>query len=173
MRKFYVAVVLMLISVVGMKAQDTTATLKLGHINSQQLMAVMPETKQKQAEFETYAKTMNQSLESLQVEFNVKYKAYLDSSQQMPEPVRQSKELELEGLQKRIQAFQEKAQQDLGKKRQELFGPVMEKAQNAIKEVGKEEGFYYIFDVTVGSIIFASDNSQDVMPLVKKKLGIQ
>lgn len=171
MKKFYVAILLMMISAVGVKAQE--AAIKLGHINSQQLMSIMPETKKAQGEFEAYAKKMNQSLEALQVEFNVKYKAYIDSSKTMLGPVRENRELELESLQKRIEAFQVKAQEDLGKKRQAFFGPVMEKAQTAIKEVGKEEGFYYIFDVTTGSIIFAADKAIDVMPLVKKKLGIQ
>ncbi len=170
MRKFYAVVLLMLISVAGVMAQTG---LKLGHINSQQLMSLMPETKQKQAEFEAYAKKMNQDLEAIQVEFNQKYKKYQEESKTLTAPMRESREMELQGLQERIQKFQLNAQEEMGKKRQELFGPVMEKAQNAIKEVGKEEGFYYIFDVTVGSIIFAADNATDVMPLVKKKLGIQ
>lgn len=154
-------------------AQAQVPALKFGHINSQMLMSIMPETQQKQAEFEAYAKKMNQSLEALQVEFNVKYKAYLDSSQALSAPERTNREMELEGLQKRIEAFQAKAQEDLNKKRQDLFSPIMEKAQNAIKEVGKEEAFYYIFDVTTGAIIFAADGAIDVLPLVKKKLGIQ
>ena len=53
-----------------------------------------------------------------------------------------------------------------------LMQPVMEKALNAIKEVGKENGFTYIFDMNAG-ILYAAENSQDVLPLVKKKLGLQ
>lgn len=49
----------------------------------------------------------------------------------------------------------------------------MTKATNAIKEVAKENGFTYIFDMSSGAILFASETSEDILPLVKKKLGIQ
>ena len=79
---------------------------------------------------------------------------------------------ELNGLQQRIQRFQETAMAQLEKTQNDLMQPVMEKALNAIKEVGKENGFTYIFDMNAG-ILYAAENSQDVLPLVKKKLGLQ
>ena len=51
------------------------------------------------------------------------------------------------------------------------MGEIMEKIQKAAQEVGKENGFTYIF--TQNALLFAADNSEDVLPLVKKKLGIQ
>ena len=51
--------------------------------------------------------------------------------------------------------------------------PIMDKALNAIKAVGKENGFTYIFDMSQGGILFNADNTEDVLPLVKKKLGLQ
>lgn len=170
MKKLYIIALLLCATVATLSAQTAP---KLGHINSQQLMAIMPETKQKQGEFEEFAKKMEQSLEAIQVEFNQKYKVFVDGQTSMSSVDRESKELELQSLQERIQAFQTKAQEEIANKRKALFGPVMEKAQNAIKEVGKENGFYYIFDVTVGSIIYAADDATDILPLVKAKLGIQ
>jgi outer membrane protein len=41
----------------------------------------------------------------------------------------------------------------------------------AIKTVGKENGFTYIHDQA--ALLYAADNSEDILPLVKKKLGIQ
>ena len=68
----------------------------------------------------------------------------------------------------KIEIEKEKARQT----QNDLMQPVMEKALNAIKEVGKENGFTYIFDMNAG-ILYAAENSQDVLPLVKKKLGLQ
>ncbi len=57
--------------------------------------------------------------------------------------------------------------------RDELLHPIYEKATNAIKEVGKENGFTYIFDLNSGGVVYVAETSEDVLPLVKKKLGLQ
>ncbi len=41
----------------------------------------------------------------------------------------------------------------------------------AIKEVGEENGFTYIFDLQTGGIIYEG-GGEDVMPLVLTKLGM-
>ena len=43
----------------------------------------------------------------------------------------------------------------------------------AISQVGDENGFTYIIDNTAGILAYTSQNAIDVMPLVKKKLGIE
>ena len=47
----------------------------------------------------------------------------------------------------------------------------MSKARAAIEDVAKEGKFTYIFDSSMGSILYA-DESENVMTLVKKKLGL-
>jgi len=61
----------------------------------------------------------------------------------------------------------------MGQKESQLLQPIIEKADKAIKEVGKENGYTYIFDLSRGSVVYFSEVSEDVLPLVKKKLGIQ
>ncbi len=56
---------------------------------------------------------------------------------------------------------------------QVLMSPVIEKAQNAITKVAKENGLTYVFDLSAGSLIYYDDKgSVDLLPLVKKELGI-
>jgi outer membrane protein len=86
--------------------------------------------------------------------------------------IRQTKEKEIVDLQERLQNFQQTAQQDIQQKEAELWQPVIDKANNAIQEVGKENGFTYIFDVSAGVVLYFSPESIDVLPLVKTKLGI-
>jgi len=50
--------------------------------------------------------------------------------------------------------------------------PVIEKADSAIKKVAKANGFTYIFDTSTGVILYFSEQSVDIGPLVKKELGI-
>jgi outer membrane protein len=150
------------------------ASLKIGHINSQELYTAMPEMDSAQKKLETVAKQYEETLEQLQVEFNKKYEEYtrLTQDPSSVDLILRTKEDELQTLQQRIQGFQQEAQNEITKKRNEFFQPVQEKAQKAINDVGSENGFTYIFDVNAG-IVYAADNTIDVLPLVKKKLGIE
>ncbi|MEI3155732.1 MAG: OmpH family outer membrane protein [Odoribacter sp.] len=76
-------------------------------------------------------------------------------------------------MQQRIIRFQEIAVDNLDKEQKSLMQPIIDKAMNAIKAVGKENGFTYIYDMNGGAILYAADNTEDVLPLVKKKLGLQ
>ena len=111
-------------------------------------------------------------MNGLREQFQTKLAEYSEKMKTYSEAMRATTEEELQGLQQRIQRFQETAMAQLEKTQNDLMQPVMEKALNAIKEVGKENGFTYIFDMNVG-ILYAAENSQDVLPLVKKKLGLQ
>ena len=79
---------------------------------------------------------------------------------------------ELQEFEQNIREFQTQAQQEMQKKQQELTSPVFEKAQNAINEVAEENNYTYIFDISLGSIVYGKE-SKDIMPLVKTKLGIE
>ena len=85
--------------------------------------------------------------------------------------IKQDKIAEITGLEQRIQAFQQNAQQSLQKKEQELLEPILSKARSAIEEVAVEGNFTYIFDKSVGSILYAKE-SENVLSLVKKKLKL-
>jgi len=78
----------------------------------------------------------------------------------------------LQSLQQRIIEYQQSAQQDIQRKQYDLQVPIIEKIQNAINSVGKENGFAYIFDVSQGSVIY-TEGGEDVMALVKAELGIK
>ncbi|MBT3621362.1 MAG: OmpH family outer membrane protein [Flavobacteriales bacterium] len=48
---------------------------------------------------------------------------------------------------------------------------MLAKARKAIEDVATEGNFTYIFDKSIGSILYAKD-SENVLNLVKKKLGL-
>lgn len=150
-------------------------TIKLGHIRSDELFASMPESDSAQKKLETIAKQYEETLEQLQVEFNRKYEEYTKFTQDatVGELILRTKEEELQTLQQRIQSFQQEAQNEIARKRTELFKPIQDKALKAVNDVASENGFTYIFDMAVGTIVFAADNTIDILPLVKKKLGLE
>jgi outer membrane protein len=148
------------------------AQSKIGHINSQELLAAMPETDSAQKKLEKVAMEHDLALEEMTVEFNRKLDEFNTNYESMSDLVRASKEAELQDLQKRVQAFQQTAEQDLQRKRMELFQPIQEKALNAVNEVAKDNGFTYVIDAGTGVLVYMGDEAQDILPLVKAKLGL-
>lgn len=146
--------------------------LKFGHINSQELMAALPERDAAQAKIEAHATQLETQQKNMQDELSKKYEEYLGLRDSYSDLIKATKEKELQELQQRIQTFNQVAQQDLQKKEMELLKPIIEKVQKAIDEVGKENGFIYIFDLATRGVVYHSDKSIDVTTLIRKKLGL-
>ncbi len=147
-------------------------TLKFGHINSSRLLSVMPEREAAQRQLQREAQNLGEELEKLQVEYNNKLQNYIEAQDTLSNVVRQLRERELRELQTRIQEFQAGAQEDLQQREMELIQPIFEKIEKAISEVARERGYIYVFDIDANSILYFSDESEDVLPYVREKLGI-
>lgn len=146
---------------------------KFGHINANELFALMPERDSAQQILQNFGKELESQLEIMRVELNNKYNDYLNEQENLTNLIKQTKEQELNDLNQRIQGFETTAQQELQRKEAELFQPIYEKANNAIQEVAKENGFTYIFDLATRTVLYFSEDSENILPLVKKKLGIE
>jgi len=145
---------------------------KLGHINVQNLLEMMPEYDSAKKEFQKEQRSIQKQIEQMQVELNKKFQEYQQQQDSLTPLLRQSKEEEIRSLQQRMQSFQRRAQQQIQKTRQKLFEPVTQKAQNAIDRVAEREGFTYVFDTSAGAVVYQGNNSIDILPLVKKELGL-
>lgn len=154
-------------------AMSVSAQVKLGHIETQKLIQAMPEMTAAQKTLQDKQAEIEKELTNMQEQFRTKLTDYNNTAKTMSDVIRASKEQELQELQQRIQSFQQIAYDNIEKTQKELMEPIMNKALNAIKEVGKENGFAYIYDMSAGVILFAAENTEDVLPLVKKKLGLQ
>ena len=145
---------------------------KFGYINSRELLEVMPEVKKADSSLQIYAKSFQDQLESMSKEYESKVKDFQANEKTMNEAVKEVKVKEVQQLQERMEALQQSAQEKTSKKREEMYKPILEKADKAIKDVAKENKYDYIFDASGGAILFAKD-SDNVLSLVKTKLGIK
>jgi len=171
MKAFKKAIALFSLVVLFASFGYAQTTLKLGHIDSNEILALMPETDSLQNELKNYAEYLDQQMNTMAMEYQAKITDYQDNVATMSDLIRQTKEKEITDLQARIQAFQQSADQDLSTKQAELFNPLIEKVKNAINDVGRENGYTYIMDVGAGAVVYF-EGGDDVLPLVKKKLGI-
>lgn len=170
MRKLTGIFTLILLSSFVLSAQQP---MKFGHVNSAELMAVMPELKTIESQLDAEFKEKEGQLAGMQEELQNKQKEYQQMASSMTPEERAAKEQELGEMGKKVQNFYLLAQQQIQAKQQELRAPVVQKLKTAIEEVGDEEGFLYIFDLASRVPVFNSEKSIDATPMVKAKLGIQ
>jgi outer membrane protein len=171
-RSITIAALIIVIAFAGQSAM--AQSFKFGHINSDELIQSMPEYDSATKKLDNFRKELVNELEIMSVELNNKNEAYQKESKNLSDIVKQTKEQELVDMNKRIQDFQTNAQTQLQNKQTEVFQPIMAKVDQAIKSVGKENGFVYVFDVAKGAVLYFDETkSTNVMPLVKTKLGLK
>ena len=153
-------------------ATQSFAQTKLGHINMQELINLMPERDSAVIKLENYAKELDETMQGMQQEFNTKYQTYQQKSATWTAAILEAKTKELQEMQERLQMFQQNAQQEMGQLQQTLYAPVFDKANKAIEKIGTDGGFTYIIDLSAGAVIFKGASSIDLLPMAKEELGI-
>ena len=160
-------IVLMLALVLPMLA----SAQKLGHINSQELLASMPELKDMQAKLDTLAGQYEVQFANMQEEFNKKVAEFQQQQSTMTAGVREFRQQEIAEMEQRIYIFRETAQKDIQSKQQEFLMPIQKRMLEAIQKVGAEQGCTYVMDAM--AMLYIAPDALDIMPLVKKELGIK
>lgn len=159
------AVITMSFSVFAQKS------VKIGHINSNELLAAMPERETIQKDIEDYAAQLTTTMDAMRKEYESKVADFQSKQDVMTDIIRDNKIKEITDLEKRITEFQKTAQADLQKKEEKLLQPIIDKAKQAIDDVAKENNYTYVLDSSMGVVLYSIE-SDDLLPLVKKKLGI-
>jgi outer membrane protein len=163
--------VIILFLVVFTTASFAQVKQKFGHIDSNELLKLMPGRDSATAKITAYSKTLETQLKGMQNELETKYQEYQQMEPTITDLIKQTKQKELQDIQARIETFQQSAQDDLEKKQNELLKPIIDKAKAAIEKVAKDNQFTYIFDAGLGVLLY-TDPTQDILPLVKKELGL-
>lgn len=149
-------------------------TLKFGHINTEDLIKIMPEYDTAMNRLQKLQKELINYLEVMQVELNNKIDKYNKEAKSLSDLVRQAKEQEIAEMNRKIQDFQLQAQNQLQEEQANLTKPIFDKVDKAIRDVGREGGFLYIFDVANRQLLYFDETkSINVLQQVKAKLGIK
>ena len=83
------------LAVVLMMGATSTFAQKFGRINSEEILAVMPETKEMQTNMQAYVKNLQDEMEALQVEYNTKLQDFQKNYETYSEAVRDMKSKDL------------------------------------------------------------------------------
>ncbi len=148
-----------------------TQKLKYGYINAEKVLSEMPEIELANKEIEGYVTQINDHLNAKNEEYKRKLSDFQKNEATLSEIIRQDKQNELTKLANDIKQFQQNAQNEINKKKQDLYQSAIEKLKAAITSVAKENGFRFIMDNSKGQLLY-SEEADNVENLVRKKLGI-
>ena len=151
---------------------STAFAQKFGHINSSNLLELLPETKVANSELEGYKIQLEKALEAKVKAFEAEVQVYITERPTLAPKVAQEKEAALAQKEQDLYKERQEGEQKVMQKREELLKPIFEKADAAIKAIGKEGGFQMIFDSSTFNVLLFAEDSADIMPLVKAKLGL-
>lgn len=158
---------------------SSAQSFKFGTINSSELMQSLPDIDEVQKTMETYAKELESQLELVQVEYNKKVDEYQKAEATLNDEQKASKVKEIQDEGRKVETQRNEASTKFMAKQEELLTPIREKVSNAIKKVGKDNNFTYIFDgtdlATGGPLALYMDQSKvvDITDMVKKVLNVK
>ena len=164
-----VAISAFVVFVAASAVQDNS--VKFGYLNSQAILAEMPEVKEADANLETLQKQLQKKGEKMVQDFQAKYQELARKEQAGELSPKQGEEQAkaLEAEQKKIAQFEQEMISQVQGKRGELLQPIIERVDQAIQDIGKEGGYKLIFEA--GGLLYAEEG-QDISTMVKSKLGI-
>lgn len=148
---------------------------RYGHLNLGEVVSLLPETKAAESELKAYQQQLIAKGEEMAKAFQAKIQDFYTTVQEgtLPPVEQQKRETALQEERQTIIAYEQEIQQKLGQKRQELLEPVLGKVETAINEVAEENDFAMIFDTSQFNAILFAAESEDVLPLIKAKLGLE
>ena len=163
-----IALLLLLIAPMSVFAQ------KFGHVKFAEILTVMPEYTKAQTDIQAQQKQYEDEMKRASDELTKKFTEYQQEQANLPKNIQERRQKELQELNEKGMQFQADAQQQLQKAYAEMMEPIYKKIDDAIKAVGQEGGYVYIFDLNRTDIPFVNESfSTDVTPAVKGKLGLK
>lgn len=152
-------------------AQD----LKFGYFNRAEIFQSMPETVAATKKLDELSKNYEKELMTMQEDYQKKGSDFLAAKDSLPEAIRVRRMTEVQDLEQRLQAFYQDSQNEIKKAQQELIIPINAKLMNAVKAVGQDQGFVYIFDTSAnaGLMYWSVDKCVDVTNAIRAKLNLK
>lgn len=160
---------LLVVAVLALGTLSVSAQ-KIGYISPDELIGSMPEAEQADKDLQNYQTELGQRQQDLMKELSAKDSSFVKDSLTMTPTMKDLRRRELIELYQKAQNWQSQAQELYNAEAQKKIAPIRAKALDAIKAVAKENGYAYVLDV---ANVIVAPPGDDLLPLVKKKLGIK
>ena len=149
-----------------------TGQTKVGSIDSELIVGLMPETKVVVTRLGDYGKKLDSSYQIKVVEYQQKVAAFQKLGTDVSDNFKKIKVDEITELERGLQQSQENGNKLMQLKRNELMRPLYKKLRGVIAEVSKADGYTQILTTT--GIEFAYiDEKFDITKKVMAKMGLK
>ncbi|WP_329905212.1 OmpH family outer membrane protein [Porphyromonas pogonae] len=165
MKKLFLALIMAIAPICSFAQQ------KIGIVNTQEIMAKLPDVKDANAKMEQLTKKYEADLNGMRDEFQKKAEAFTKEKATLVESIRLRKEQELQDIQNRITSSYQVMQEDLQKQQETLLRPIQVKVTDAIKKVGDANACTYVMESTM--MLYVGSTAVDLTDKVKASLGIK
>ena len=152
----------------------SAAAQKFGTFNFDEVITAMPEITEMQQQLTDASQKYEAEFQKLQDELNKLYTDYqaIQNDPTTPESIKERRLQEIQDRAQKVEQFRQTATQDLQRLQEQLLAPIQQRVNDAVKAVGQEGGFTFIFPLEPSLILYSGADVVDVTPLVKAKLGI-
>ena len=147
---------------------------KFGVVDIEAVLSAMPETKAMQTQLTDTSKKYEEEFQKLQEEVNKLYADFqnIQNDTETPQSIKERRMQEIQDKAAKVDQFRNTAQQDLARLSEQLSAPIQQKMTDAIKAVGQEGGYTFVFPNEQSLILYQGADVVNITADVKAKLGI-
>ena len=156
-------VAMSLLMATAVKAQN-----KIGYVSIAEVVNSMPEYKKASSELAEFDSALQLNYVESVKEYQKKDSLFRSDSGKWSPVIKKARLQELQKLTSDLQNFQQSYQEQVNQKQEQLLAPIQQRAVATIQEVAKANGYSYVFNKEV---LFSYPDSDDLMPLIRKKMG--
>lgn len=146
------------------------AQMKVGYISISEVITAMPEAKKADSSLTQYRDALVSNATDRQNTFNADVQKFIQDSGKLTVAQREVKRTALQKQSQEMAGEEQRIQEELQKKQQELSAPIEKKATDAVQAVAKENGYTYVLPK---EMVIVGPPGDDLLALVKKKLNIK
>ena len=141
-------------------AQDSTAVIRFGYLNYQQVLQSMPQYALVQQQMADLRQQYEAEMQRVTNEFNRKYEEFLEGQREFPKTILQKRQTELQELMTRNVAFKEESRKQLADAEREALAPLKIHLSETVARIASERGL---------ALVVNTDS--DACPYINPELG--
>jgi len=149
----------------------TLSAQKFGHVNSNAILADMPEVKMAESNLEALTKQLQAKGQQMVANYQAKVAEIQQNESDYSQNQLAAEAEKLQKTQNEIAQFEQDMMQQIDEKRASLLQPILDKVQNAIDQVAEAGEYTFIFDSGTGALLYAATGT-DITDKVKAQLGL-
>jgi outer membrane protein len=156
-------------------ATSEAQVVKIGYLNSQEVLNSAPGAAEAQARFDQEMESYQVEIQQLEVELEGMQQQLQQQQLTLSPEAKANREQQLQLKVQEYQARGTQLQELAARRRAELVQPVMDRITEVIEQLREEGAYSLILDVAAGSIVSADpalDLTQEVIGRLEAELGV-